>query len=409
MSDDFQKFANDRFLRTVDATLLHRFLARHSIDPAHFDAGLLLADHVAGRRALAEFLRGPKDRCPPSLTADLHRIAKLDGAAGMDVLLQEAIRLGVVLVPDEAKATAAPRNVALRAFVDHSELFEKAEDALDFLQPLAVTEFVAPEEGIEPDLGPARIEALQAQARALFEADLRGDFCRIGTHQDGDEVHLCIRHGAPLTTTEVVEDGDEHIRSYREIEKAVLAYSAIDGRLQVWGCAKARRADIAELFADVILGRPGLFKDEDAQRLYTLEPVERSAGAFTFRHAHAPEIAEVRIYEAQVNRLAVNPRTGRQRTVRSYIVRDTEGQALQALHASLPGIVYGRGWQLAHLVIKIVLRAPGRRQPVISVKIKPPQTVSFPRQRHQQLVMALLRRNDLVHDRESAATAVAAE
>jgi hypothetical protein len=60
------------------------------------------------------------------------------------------------------------------------------------------------------------------------------------------------------------------------------------------------------------------------------------------------------------------------------------------------------------LVIKIILHAPGRRRPTISVKIKPPQTVSFPRQRHKQLVMALLRRNDLVHDRESAATAVAA-
>lgn len=409
MTDDYQKFANDRFLRTVDASLLHRFLARHPIDPADLDISLLLTDTKTGREKLAAFLRGPKDRCPPSLTADLHRIAKLDRRIGLDLLLQEAARFGVALVPKDAKTLPTSRNVALCAFVDHHAVFEAAEDALDFLSPPSVSEFQAPEEGIEPDLSPEKITALAARARTLFEADLRGRFCRVGTHEDGDEVLLCIRHGAPLTTTEVVEYGDERIRSYREIDKAVLAWSAIDGRLQVWGCAKARRADIAELFAAVILGRPGLFKDAEAQRLYTLAPVEQSGGSFVFRHAHAPEIAEVQIHEARVNRLAVNPRTGRQRTVKSWTMRDTEGHALRELHASLPHITYGPGWQLAHLVIKIVLHAPGRRRPTISMKIKPPQTLSFPRERHQQLVRDLLHRNGLIHDREPAAIPVAAQ
>lgn len=410
MRDDYQRFANLRFLRTVEADLLKRFFERHAIAAGALDLGLLVSDPDKGREAVATYLlRTPKDQCPESLTADLHRIERLGRPVGQEALLQEARRRGVELVPPEALSKTSARNLALRAFINHPEVFEDAENGLAFLQPPSVMEFVAPEEGIPADLSEDRLRALEAHARAIFQADLRGEFCEAIAYHDGDEVHVSIRHGAALTITEVLEGSRKRIRSFREIDNAVLAYSAIDGRLKVRGCGKSSRTALAKAFAEVALDRPGLFSAASSRHLYTLSAVERAGAAFQFRHGHDPGIARVQIYEAQANRVVV-ARSGREKVVRSLIARESDGNALQALHESRPEIAYqSGGWRLAHLVVKITLVAEGPRPPVITVKIKPHETLSFPRQRHQRRVMKLLAMNEILCEREPSRSTLAAE
>ncbi|WP_147290909.1 hypothetical protein [Roseomonas gilardii] len=410
MKDDYQRFANLRFLRTVHEDLLKRFFERYALPADALDLGLLDSAPDRGREAVSHYLlHTPKDRCPESLTADLHRIERLGRPIGQDALLAEARRQGVVLVPPEAAAKTSARNLALRAFVDHPDVFEEAENGLAFLQPQSVMEFAAPEEGIPADLGDDRLRELVARAREIFQADLRGEFCEAVTYLDGDEVHVSIRHGAVLTIAEVLEGSRKRIRSFREIDNAVLAYSAIDGRLKVWGCNKSCRIALAKAFADIMLGSPGLFSAPASQRLYTLRAVERAGSGFQFRHGHDPGIASIQIYEAQANKVAVG-RSGREKVVRSLIAREADGNALQVLHESRPEISYQSGaWRLAHIVIKITLVAEGPRPPVITVKIKPHHTVGFPRQRHQKRVMELLAMNEMRCEREPSRPALAAE
>ena len=409
MRVDYQKFANDAFLRTIDAGLLHQFMARHAIAPADLDIDLLLNDPDAGRAAVGAFLLGPVERCPESLTEDLHRIAKLDRPQALDILLEEAKRVGVTLINNEQVLNATPRNVALRTFIDHPEVFAAAEDALDFIQPPTLTEFTAPEEGLVADLGPEVLEGMKAEATQVFKAALRGEFCDVVTHDDGDEVHVSVRHGAHLETREVLTETTRQVVSFREIEKVVLAYSALDGRLKVWGGTKGHRTELSETFARLALDRPGLFKAVEARRLYTLEPAERVGANFAFRHGHDEEIDSVRIYEAQVNRTAINQRSRAEKTVYSIVVRDTRGQALRLLHESRPEIAYGQGWRLDHLTLKVMLRTGGPRLRALTVKIKPYETVSFQRHRHQGRVMDLLRLNGMVLNRDAGTSALAAE
>jgi hypothetical protein len=409
MRSDYKKFANEGFLRTIDAALLHRFLTRHAIAAEHLDPGLLLTDAEVGRAAVAAFLLGPRDRCPESLTSDLHRIAQLARPIGLDILQEEARRRAVVLVSEEDRPTATPRNVALRTFIEHPEIFQAAESALDFIQPATVAEFIAPEEGITAELGQDSLTAIEGSAREIFQADLRGEFCQVVPHDEEDEMHVSIRHGAPLETREVLGQDGRQVVSFREIQKVVLAYSALQGRLKAWGGTKTHRTALAEAFARIALDRPKLFKAAAAQRLYTLEPAERAGGAFEFRHAHDDGIESVRIYEAQVNRTAVNPRSGTERTLFSLIVRDGGGQALRLLHTGRPDIAYGQGWKLDHLTLKVMLRTDGPRPVALTVKVKPEATVSFQRHRHEQRVMRLLRLNGMVHGRASHSTALAAE
>jgi hypothetical protein len=408
-NDDFQRFANPRFLRTVDAGLLKEFFLRHEIPPGQLDLSLLDTAPDAGRAAITHYLlHTPKHECAESLTWDLHRIEGLGRPVGQDALLQEARRLAIELVPAEAQAKLSPRNLALLAFIEFPAIFEAAENTLTFLQPQSVEEFVAPEEGIVADMDAEHIAALLARAREIFRADLRGEFCEAHTYEDGSEIHVSIRHGAVLTVAEVIEGNRKRIRSFQEIDNAVLAYSANEGRLKIWGCSKSNRLALARAFSDVILDNPDLFNAPAARRLYTLERVEQAGGGFVFRHGHDDGIAKVLIYEAQVNRMMAG-RRGAQRVALSLIARDPFGAALKALHSSRDDIVYGDGgWRLAHLVLKIELKSDKPRPPTIAVKIKPDSTLSFPRQRHQRRVMDLLRMNGMLCEREPASLAVAA-
>lgn len=408
--DDFQRFANQRFLRTVEPGLLRAFFERYPIRASQLDLTLLHTAPDDGRSALGAYLlQTPKEEIPESLTADLHRIERLGKPIGQEALLQEARRRGIELVPPDAMAKTTARSLALRTFIHQPQIFEDAENALAFLQPPAVMEFVAPDEGIPADVSEDRLRMLEVHARTIFQADLRGEFCEAMVFHDGDEVHVSIRHGAALTITEVLVGSKQRIRSFREIDNAVLAYSAIDGRLKVWGCDKSSRIALSKAFAEVMLEKPALFSAVSSRRLYTLDAAERAGAAFQFRHGHDAGIARVQIYEAQANRV-VTGRSGREKVVRSLTAREVDGNALQVLHESRPEISYQSGhWRLAHLVFKVVLVADGPRPPSITVKIKPSDMLSFPRQRHQQRIMKLLAMNEMLCEREPSLTTVAVD
>lgn len=406
---DFTKFANQRFLKTANWEVLGRLLGKHAAGLKDLDLELLASDPAEGRRRISEFLLGPRDNYPDMLVHDLHRIVRLDSVPGMQLILDEAARQRVVLIDPEAPATATSRDIALLAFVDHPQVFAEAEHTSVFIAPPSVSEFNAREEGILPEVTPETLEDLRLRAAELFAADLRGKYCRVRDYEDDGELCIAVRHGAPPVSTEVVKGDDDGVIGFQEVDTAVISYSAVTGRLTVWGCAKKRRKDLAQAFASTILGHPDLFLAADAQRLYTLAPLERSGGTYAFRKGDDEEIDHILIVEAQANRVATNIKTGREKTLFSLTLRDPAGNALRLLHQSRTDIVYGDdAWRLAHVTIRIVLKGPGRRPPTISVKIKPDDSVSFPRSRHKKRVMALLALNNLVHARQPADAALAA-
>ena len=407
---DFTKFANQRFLKTVNWEVLGRLLAKHADGLPKLDLALLAANPAQGRQQVADFLLGPRDDYPDSLVHDLHRIVRLDSALGMQLILDEAERQRVVIMEPADRATATARDIALLAFVDHPAVFAEAEHTSVFVPPQSVSEFNAREEGVTPDVTPDTLEDLRLAAAKLFAADLRGKYCRVRPYEDDGELCIAVRHGALPVSTEVVKGEKDSVIGFQEIDTAVISYAELTGRLTVWGCTKKRRGDLAEAFATHILGQPGLFKAADAQRLYTLEPLERSGGSFAFRKGDDDEIDRILIVEAQGNRVTTNIKTGREKTLFSLTVRDPSGNALKLLHQSRTDIVYGdNAWRLGHIAARVVLKTPGGRAPTITVKIKPDDSLSFQRSRHKKRVMALLALNNLVHARQSGEAALAAE
>lgn len=410
VSKDFAKFANQRFLKTVNWEVLGRLLASHTQDIKGLDLTLLVTSPTKGRQDVCDFLLGPRENYPSALVHALHRIVRLDSPLGMQLLLDEAERKKVQLLEPAAQASATPRDIALLAFVDHPEIFAEAEHTSVFIPPPSVSEYNAREEGVTAEVTRETLEALRLRAADLFAADLRGQYCRVRPYEDEGELCIAVRHGAPPVSTEIIKGEEDGVIGFQEVDTAVISYAEITGRLTVWGCARKRRADLAEAFATHILGHPGLFKAADAQRLYTLAPLELSGGTFTFRKGDDEEIDRILIVEAQANRVATNVKTGREKTLFALTLRDPGGNALKLLHQSRTDIAYGdNAWRLGHITARIVLKAPGRRAPTITVKIKPEDSVSFQRSRHRKRVMTLLALNNLVHARQPDDAALAAE
>jgi len=414
MAKDLKKFVNPRFLKTIDLGLMRRLLARHRDDLQGLDPGLLDDESDLTRHVLQGYFAGPEDNYPDGLVADLHRIAELGNNNGLQLLLEQSRRLRVSIEAENDDGDASetkqdPKHVALRLFLDHPAVFDAAADMLSYTTLSSVSEFGGIEEGVEAQIDDETRAVFQLEAERIFEADLRGRYCRIGWYDDDDEVNVVVTHGAHLKTTEVIEAGTDRVISFREAEHAVLSYSQITGKLKVGGIAKARRSAFAEIFASAMLKRPGFFAAPDAQNLYTLAPVERSGFGFTFQHAFDPGIRRVQIIEVQADRLGTDPRSGETRTFWSHVTRDARDNALARLGEGTRGIVFGPDWRLNHMVIRVHIDAGDPKPARVTIKLKPPSTATFKRHRFEARIMTLLRRNGLLYDRDADQAAIAAE
>lgn len=411
MAKDLKKFANLTFLRTVDLTLMRRLLKRHARALHGFDMAVFDAAPEKARDALRAYFLGPDDRHPEGLIADLFRIAELGNANGLELLLEAAGRHGVTIQParknDDEKAE--PRQVALRCFLDHPDVFNEASDLLSYATMSAPVELRGADVDVEARASDKALAAFQRAAERLFEADLRGSYCRVGCYKDGDKINVIITHGAPLKTTEVIENGTDKVVSFREVAHAVLSYEAATGRLEIGRIAKARCDEMAEIFARTILGKAGFFNRPDARRLYTLAPVERAGFSFRLKHAFDPGVRRAGIVEAEVERVGLDPKTGKTRAFRSLVSRDPSGNALADLGQDASAIRFGPDWRLSRMGINVEIDNGTTKADRVRVSVKPPGVAKFKRHRYEHRILELLRHNGLMRDREPGTSAVAAE
>lgn len=415
MAKNLKKFVNPKFTRTVDLGLLSRLFERHRDTLRGFDLGVFNQEAADGdaRRAVQDFFAGPEENYPEGLVADLHRIAELGNAAGLEIILQQAARLGVRLSAkaeeNEYETQQEPKQIALRVFLDHPDVFDAASDMMALMARTSLAEFIGRDEGVDAVMDERTKAEFEAATASMFEQDMRSKYCRVGWYDDSDELVLIIAHGSPITTTPIVQRDEERVISFRAAEHAVLSYNSTTGLLKIGGVAKARRADLAELFADKILGKPKFFAGDDAQNLYTLDPVQRAGFGFAFNHDFDPGIQRVQITEVQVDRVGADPKTGETRTFYSYVARDGRDNALVRLGEMMRGARLGSDWRLNHIVIRVHFATGGKSAKKVTVKLKPPAHAMFKRQQFEGRIMTLLRRNGLLNDRDAAQAAVAAE
>src|SRR5690606_37539371 len=197
------------------------------------------------------------------------------------IILESAARYQVSLLPvDEAgqviEAPQEPKHIALKVFLDHPEVFNTAIDTLAYRSLSSFSEYAGLVEGIEAEVSEKTLQSFEEQAAVVFEANLRGRYCKAQSYDDDGDLNIVVTHGAPFKTTETLSQASQRaVISFRELEHAVVIYSPASGVLKIGRIAKAQRGKIAEIFATEFLGKPGFFIAPDAENLYTLAPVER--------------------------------------------------------------------------------------------------------------------------------------
>jgi hypothetical protein len=413
MAGNLKKFVNPRFIKTIDLALMKALFARHEDAFTTFSIGLLDQDETAAREALHDLLSGPEDTYPEGLRADLHRIAELGDARGLEIIQAQATRQGIDLFPDmktgdeDAPNKAHdPKHIAVRVFLEHPDLFDAAADHMAMLAADRLHEYAGRERGVTIDLTEEKVEAFRTAVAELFRNAFLGDYCRVGDYVDGEEINLVVSHGSMVSTMPIVEGQQERVISVRQISHAVLRYSENTGMLRLARIRKAHQPEIAELVASIILEKPGFFDGDDAQDLYTLRPVEQAGPGFAFDAAYDPLIDKVLIIEAAADLMAPGKK-GYPRVVRTLRSRDLGGDALQ--HFGSTPVSFAGAWRLGELVFRILFKGDGKRQPQVTVKLRPPGVVQFRRTQHEARVMGLIERNGLMNDRDDFEVVDAAE
>ena len=84
MAGNLKKFVNPRFIKTIDLALMKPLLARHEGKYKSFSVDLLDQEDDAAREDLQTLLTGAEESYPEGLRGDLHRIAELGDARGLD-------------------------------------------------------------------------------------------------------------------------------------------------------------------------------------------------------------------------------------------------------------------------------------------------------------------------------------
>lgn len=395
MIRDVKRFASRKFIYTVDLTLLKRFLEPYR-EEISVDLDALGDDDKQARARLYEYFLNADENYPAQMLDNLHRIADLCTEVGVGHLRNRAEIAGIELIPIAELQTSDslrfnPRYLALRAFLDHPDVFDAALDWLAFDDHRSPAEFVGADEDVKPHLGREAREAFEQQAGEFFNARYQGRYCKIHWYPDEDETNILVSHGKqPVSTLVIVEDQERPL-TFRETKQDTLTYDQHTGRLQVTAATAEERQRLCAIFAATILGKPEFFQHDGCQRLYTLDPIAAAGASFKLNGEWDPELSSAAVVEIQFHD---QPRGGWAVTIRD--ARD----AIARLSETCPETDLEEA-QINYVRLRFTFRVNGKRRRK-TVKIKPPSLASFNRTSLEAKVMEHLRRNGFCLSRHAA-------
>ncbi len=235
---------------------------------------------------------------PAGLAEDLERIDQLADDRGAATLLE----VGATTGTETRGLGLDPLEVAVRTFLDHPALFERAHGRRLVETLRGTTEFIGRTPGTAGLLDLVAIQALEARLGRQFEARARSAHCRVTVGRDGDRLVFTIAHGALVRADEALDSGPMMVREcegpvylaesslrYRPQRRDVVVYDATAGRLRI------RAGDAPTLhayrrgFGELLFGDGDWFGDD---AIVSLEPLVRLGAAI---EAPTPGLREVRL------------------------------------------------------------------------------------------------------------------
>ncbi len=397
MSKNVRNFVNRAFMRTVDLDLLQELLAPHAV-AMKFDWATLPEEDTALRDALFILFRDGGADFPDALLDALHCILTLSTSNGARALQEIAEETGIALVPD-AEITGpgdgkhlTPRHLALRAYLRHTAVFERAIHRLAFFAPSPLR-LVGARRAVQVlnDNAPAQA-AFKAACSTFFAKRYLGRICDVHCYAESGLINILVEHGMNAKTTTVEEEGEQKVKTIREMTLDTISFDPRSGQIKVNARSLVERRELVRLFATHLLADPQFFAGPGSDRLYTLAPIQSRGPHWKFKNDWDEDLKQIFVKQIEVDE-AEEGHTGKGGSPWSFSLRDNEN-ALARLYEMMPDTDLK---SLRIETIKLLLRfdVEGKKRDVL-VSIRPHNVASFRDHMFEARIFQHLRENGFV-------------
>lgn len=411
MKKSIKKFVSREFVKTVDLELLKRLIDKFDAAEKLKWADLPEEDRER-REEIYEIFRGADETFPRKLLDALHRIMMLSNPTGARLLHERAEAAGIKLIPDEELKDEndgrhlTPRHIALRAFLDHQEIFDQTRKVAAFFFGSKILEFHGTAGTPSRHDSAGAREAFQNAASAYFSERYQGRYCRVSWYDEGEEVRIMVAHGNNATMANVEEDGEEQTRAWREIAEDSIRYHAPSGWAGVMAKTLGDQRQLAALFAEHMLGDADFFKKRENEQLYTLQPVRDQGANFRLRYDWDERVQDVKVQQIVVDdgEYVLNGR--RHHSPWTLTCKDNHDAIAQLLEMA-PDLDLSEVRVVSiRMVFQFVINEDSFP---VTVRINPPHTATISDRTLEDAIMELLTRNGIRLPRQADTAAIAAE
>jgi hypothetical protein len=270
---NFKRFSHVNDLKAIHHDSLVRFLAPHA---AYLGAkGFALPSEGSSDGFDYEALTSlflSTDDMPQDLVEALYQVNEMATPEGMQDLLERCEDAGVGLVLGEEPA---PTDVAVQAWLQAPEIFERAHNEYQLDRPRSFESFFNPDSNSVPAIkvpSAVTLKGMEAALTEWFDRKKCGKTVTILPFERDDGLWFLIRRGEPIKRQGAVLDGKSGSVVYRPEKHDVLVYTPALAELRISPVTKKER----ELYLSVF-GKH-LFEDDEffsERGKYTLEPLRR--------------------------------------------------------------------------------------------------------------------------------------
>jgi len=409
LAKNVRNFVNRSFMRTVDLDLLGELLAPH-VAAMDFDWDALPTDEAERRDALFDLFRNRGESFPDQLLDALHCILILSNANGTRALQEIAEANGIALVPESELAEPGdgkhltPRHLALRAYLRHRAIFERAVHRHAFFAPSPLRLVGARRAAPVLHENAAAKAAFEAACSGFFAKRYLGRICEVHWYAEAGLINVLVEHGMNAVTTTVEEEGEQKVKTIREMTLDTISFDPRTGHIKVNARSLVERRELVRLFATHLLADPNFFAAPGSDRLYTLAPVRSGGALWKFKNDWDEDLKEVFVKQLDVDE-AEEGHASRGGSPWSMSMRDNEN-ALARLYEMVPDIDLST---LRIETIKLLLRfeLEGKRRDVL-VTIRPHNVASFRDHMFEARIFQHLRENGFVQSPSALPAAAAA-
>jgi len=224
--------------------------------------------------ALVDVFITPGSDTPRELADALFLIHEMATTEGMDALVDEAAKNGVVL---NSSPQPTPADVAVQLYLLRRDLLERKHAEQYLLRPRSYEHFQTTAKE-PPELKTPTERTLRALEHDLddwFEKKHRGRGSRVFCWVRDDGVWFLVRHGEPYKREGSIEDGESTSVFYRPEKHDVIVYDPAIGEIRINARSKGEKELYRTKFGLHLFGDKDFFPGTSK---YTLEPL-RTDGA----------------------------------------------------------------------------------------------------------------------------------